>query len=106
EEGGVELAMRVGINTGDVVTATGIDREGLVTGEPVNLAARLESLASPGSVVVGQRTQRDTRHAFSFRSLGEVAVKGYDRPVQAVRKRAHLLAARGDPQGGRGDPRQ
>src|SRR3954470_18054126 len=80
---GVELRMRIGINTGDVVTATGIDREGLVTGTPVNLAARLEALARPGAIVVGERTHRDTRHAIAYRSLGEVEVKGFDRPVPA-----------------------
>ncbi|HXJ62155.1 MAG TPA: adenylate/guanylate cyclase domain-containing protein [Actinomycetota bacterium] len=79
----VELQMRIGVNTGEVVTATGIDREGLVTGTPVNLAARLEALASPGSIVVGERTHRDTRRAIAYRSLGEVAVKGFDRPMPA-----------------------
>jgi class 3 adenylate cyclase/tetratricopeptide (TPR) repeat protein len=78
-----ELDMRLGVNTGEVVTATGIDREGLVTGEPVNLAARLEALARPGTIVVGDRTHRDTRHAIAYRSLGEVSVKGIPRPVQA-----------------------
>ena len=73
---GVELMMRVGVNTGDVVTATGIDREGLVTGTPVNLAARLEALARPGAIVVGERTHRDTRHAIAYRSLGEVERQG------------------------------
>jgi class 3 adenylate cyclase/CRP-like cAMP-binding protein/tetratricopeptide (TPR) repeat protein len=80
---GVELAMRVGVNTGDVVTATGVDRENLVTGEPVHIAARLQALGRPGSIVVGERTHRDTRHLFAFSSLGEVAVKGIDRPLPA-----------------------
>src|SRR5205807_1462164 len=44
EQRGLELSMRIGINTGEVVTASGIDRDALVTGEPVNLAARLEAL--------------------------------------------------------------
>jgi predicted ATPase/class 3 adenylate cyclase len=80
---GVELQMRIGVNTGEVVTATGIDREGLVTGTPVNLAARLEALARPGAIVVGERTHRDTRHAIAYRSLGEVSVKGFDGTVPA-----------------------
>jgi class 3 adenylate cyclase/tetratricopeptide (TPR) repeat protein len=80
---GAELSMRIGVNTGEVITATGIDREGLVTGEPVNVAARFQALARPGAVVVGERTYRDTEQAIAYRSLGEVTVKGIDRPLAA-----------------------
>jgi class 3 adenylate cyclase/CRP-like cAMP-binding protein/tetratricopeptide (TPR) repeat protein len=79
----MKLAMRIGINTGEVVTATGVDREALVTGEPVNIAARFEALAPSGGIVVGERTFRDTREAFRYRSLGEVEVKGVPRPLPA-----------------------
>ena len=79
----VELAMRIGVNTGEVVTATGVDRENLVTGEPVNVAARFQALASPGAIVVGERTYRDTRHLIGYRPLGEVPVKGIERPLPA-----------------------
>jgi class 3 adenylate cyclase/CRP-like cAMP-binding protein/tetratricopeptide (TPR) repeat protein len=79
----VELGMRIGLNTGEVVTATGVDRENLVTGEPVNVAARFQALAPSGEIVVGERTYRDTRHAIGYRSLGEVPVKGIDRPLPA-----------------------
>jgi len=91
--GGVQLAMRIGINTGEVVTASGIDREGLVTGEPVNLAARLETLAPPGGIVVGDRTQRDTRQVVAYRNLGEVSVKGFDRPIRAFQVEDELRPA-------------
>jgi class 3 adenylate cyclase/CRP-like cAMP-binding protein len=80
---GIELAMRVGVNTGEVVTAVGIDREQLVIGEPVNVAARFEALAPPGGIVVGDRTYRDTRHAVAYRSLGNVSVKGIQEPLPA-----------------------
>jgi class 3 adenylate cyclase/CRP-like cAMP-binding protein/tetratricopeptide (TPR) repeat protein len=83
EEIGEELRMRIGVDTGEVVTATGVDREALVTGEAVNVAARFQSLAPPGGVVVGERTYRDTHHALTYRSLGDVAVKGIDRPLPA-----------------------
>jgi class 3 adenylate cyclase/tetratricopeptide (TPR) repeat protein len=78
---GERLAMRIGVNTGEVVTATGIDREALVTGEAVNIAARFQALAQPGGVVVGERTYRDTRDAVRYRPLGEVTVKGIERPL-------------------------
>jgi class 3 adenylate cyclase/CRP-like cAMP-binding protein/tetratricopeptide (TPR) repeat protein len=92
---GVELAMRIGINTGEVVTATGVDRENLVTGEPVNVAARFQGLAEPGGIVVGERTYRDTRNVIGYRSLGEMPVKGIDRPLPAWEVTAELGVGEG-----------
>jgi class 3 adenylate cyclase len=83
ESQGVELVMRIGVNTGEVVTATGIDQEALVTGEPVNIAARFQTLAKPGAIVVGERTYRDSHQVIHYESIGEVSVKGIDRPLQA-----------------------
>ncbi len=79
EAAGADLAMRIGVNTGEVLAhGIGVD-EGIFTGEAVNIAARFQALAAPGTVLVGQRTYRDARHAIEFRSLGEVTVKGVDR---------------------------
>jgi class 3 adenylate cyclase/CRP-like cAMP-binding protein len=83
DSSGIELAMRIGVNTGEVVTATGVDRENLVMGEPVNVAARFQALAGPGGIVVGERTYHDTQHTIDYRSLGDVTVKGIDRPLPA-----------------------
>ena len=77
---GSDLAMRIGINTGEVL-AHSIE-EGIVTGEAVNIAARLQSLAVPGRVVVGERTYRDAQQAFAFADLGDVSVKGIGRPLR------------------------
>ena len=60
--------MRIGINTGEVI-AHSIE-EGIVTGEAVNIAARFQSLAAPGRVVVGERTHRDTRRGVHVRRPG------------------------------------
>jgi tetratricopeptide (TPR) repeat protein len=60
----------------------------------VNLAARLEALARPGSIVVGERTHRDTRHAIEYHSLGEVTVKGFDRPLPAFEVEGEVREAR------------
>jgi class 3 adenylate cyclase/CRP-like cAMP-binding protein/tetratricopeptide (TPR) repeat protein len=101
---GERLAMRIGINTGEVVTATGVDRASLVTGEPVNIAARFEAMAEPGTVVVGERTYRDSRRVIDYRSLGEVTVKGIGRPLGAwavVGERAEEPGARATPMVGR-----
>jgi len=80
---GQELAMRIGVNTGEVVTQIGPEHEGIVTGEPVNVAARLEAIADPGTIVVGERTHRDTADAIAYRALGNVVLKGIDHPVRA-----------------------
>ena len=80
ELAGSDLAMRIGINTGEVL-AHSIE-EGIVTGEAVNIAARLQSLARPGRVVVGERTYRDAQEAFAFADLGDVSVKGIERPLR------------------------
>ena len=71
------LAVRVAVTTGEAIVQLEptLDREGIV-GDVVNTASRLQSVASPGQVVVDERTFRATRHAINFDSLDEVALKG------------------------------
>lgn len=76
---GLPPMLHIGINTGPVVTGgfgAGNAKSYSVTGDTVNTAQRLQSMASPGEVLVGPLTQRLTRHAFSFESLGETALRG------------------------------
>jgi class 3 adenylate cyclase/ribosomal protein L40E len=64
----LELQMRIGINTGEVVAAGG-KAEGhdfLITGDPVNVAARLQQAALPGAILVGPRTYRGTTGAVVY----------------------------------------
>jgi class 3 adenylate cyclase len=71
--------LHIGINTGPVVTGgfgAGSAKSYSVTGDTVNTAQRLQSMASPGDVLVGPLTQRLTRHAFAFETLGETALRG------------------------------
>ncbi|MFT7600726.1 MAG: class 3 adenylate cyclase/tetratricopeptide (TPR) repeat protein [Acidimicrobiales bacterium] len=69
--------MRVGINTGEVlVGASAAGRDYTAMGDVVNSAARLQSLAAPGQVLVGAATELATRDAISYRSLGDLEVKG------------------------------
>ena len=77
------LAMRIGVNTGDVLAGPGSDRGGSVTGDAISLAARLQELATPGSVIVADRTRRLTRRTYAYRDLGEVTLKGVDRAIRA-----------------------
>jgi class 3 adenylate cyclase/tetratricopeptide (TPR) repeat protein len=78
-----DLHMRIGVNTGEVAAA-GEAREGqdfLITGDPVNVAARLQQLAEPGSVLVGPRAFRATRGVIKYRALAPVPLRGKSRPV-------------------------
>ena len=85
-EQGVPLQIRVGVNTGEVVVRS-IRKDDLHTdytpiGHATSLAARMESLATPGSILVSEHTQRLTEGYFEFRSLGEAKVKGVSEPVR------------------------
>jgi predicted ATPase/class 3 adenylate cyclase len=80
---GGDLAMRIGVNTGEVLAAHQAEHEGYVVGEPVNVAARLQSVAAPGSIVVGERTWRSTRRTIAYRRLADATVKGVRRPLSA-----------------------
>jgi class 3 adenylate cyclase len=78
-----DLAVRVGIETGEVLAVP--DSGDLrVTGEAVNAAARLQQAASPGEVLVGERTARACRRAQLERN-GNVNAKGIDSPLTAFR---------------------
>ena len=85
---GVEnLGIRIGIASGIVVAGDvlgeGAAREHAVVGETPNLAARLQSLAAPGEVVVSANTHRLIGHLFEFRDLGPQHLKGFAAPVAA-----------------------
>jgi class 3 adenylate cyclase/tetratricopeptide (TPR) repeat protein len=82
---GVALAIRIGVNTGDVL-ATIDPRPGepMVTGDVVNAAARLQTAAAPGTIVAGERTVRSAR-GFRYEALGPLDLKGKTEPVVAFR---------------------
>lgn len=81
ERAGGDLDLRVGVNTGEVLAAHSSHREGYVTGEVVNVAARLQTIAESGAVVVGQRTRDATLAKIAYRDLGPFELKGIDEPV-------------------------
>jgi predicted ATPase/class 3 adenylate cyclase len=96
---GGDLTMRIGVNTGEVLAASRSgEHEGMVTGEAVNLAARLQANAPSGSVVVGERTHRHTRHLFGFAQLPEASLKGFSRPIAAWRVAPEEVPAGRSPQ--------
>jgi class 3 adenylate cyclase len=78
------LEIRIGIETGDVVASGDATGELLVTGDSVNVAARLQQVAEPGTIVVGERTARSARTHFVLRELEEpLGLKGKSAPVAA-----------------------
>ena len=76
------VAGRIGINTGEVVTGT---EERLVTGDAVNVAARLEQAAQPGEILIGEDTLGLVRDAVTTRPVEPLALKGKSDPVHAHR---------------------
>ena len=82
---GATLQARCGVLTGEAATARAVDHQGMVTGDMVNTAARLQSAAEPGWVLVGEATVRAASGAIAFEGAGELALKGKGEPVRAWR---------------------
>ena len=82
-EMGLTISARIGVNTGPVVTVQ--VGEGLVAGDTVNTAARLEQAAEPGTILLGQSTYRLVRDAVKVEPLEELKVKGKGEALAAVR---------------------
>src|SRR5713101_8179565 len=106
-EKGVPLQIRVGINTGEVVLRS-IRKDDLHTdyvpvGHSTNLASRMESLATPGSIVVSEHTYKLIEGYFECKPLGAAQVRGIDAPVHIyevlgvgpLRTRLQVAARRG-----------
>ncbi len=89
EREGINLALRVGVNTGEViVTSVGNDRqyrEETAMGEAIAIAARMETAAEPGTVLVSESTYRLTAAQFEWLPLGEIRVKGVSYPISVYR---------------------
>jgi class 3 adenylate cyclase/tetratricopeptide (TPR) repeat protein len=82
---GAEVGLRIGVNTGDVVAGRDATTRGelVVSGDVVNVAARLEQHAEPGEVLVGDRTQAATARTIAYRRHADVDAKGKSTPVVA-----------------------
>jgi class 3 adenylate cyclase len=73
---GDTLSLRIGVNTGDVVVGQPREGSSFVTGDAVNVAARLEQAAAPGEILVGERTAALVRGAFELEEPATVEAKG------------------------------
>ncbi|HXV84371.1 MAG TPA: adenylate/guanylate cyclase domain-containing protein [Candidatus Binatia bacterium] len=103
---GIPIQIRVGLNSGEVVVrsvGSDLKMDYTAVGQTTNLAARMEQMAMPGSVLITADTLRLTEGFVQVRSLGPVNVKGMSEPVDVhnitgagpVRSRLQAAAARG-----------
>ena len=97
EAGAPGLAARAGVVTGEVAVTLGAVAEGMVAGDAVNTAARVQSAAEPGSVLVDAATQRLAGGAIGFADAGSHRLKGKAEP-QALWRAARVLAGIGGAQ--------
>jgi class 3 adenylate cyclase/tetratricopeptide (TPR) repeat protein len=84
-ERGVELAVRIGVNTGEAVTGVAVRGGFFTTGDIVNVGARLEQSARPGDILLGRDTFRLVRHAVDAEPIPPLRVKGKHAPLEAFR---------------------
>ncbi len=77
------LEARAAVLTGEAAVTLGATGQGIVAGDLVNTASRLQSVAEPGTVLVGETTRRATGRAIVYRDAGERALKGKERPLTA-----------------------
>ncbi len=82
---GVRLTTRIGVNTGEVLVGPATTDFGRMTGDAVNTAARLETAAQPGEVLIGADTYRLVRDAVDVESVEPQTVKGKAEPVECYR---------------------
>ena len=82
---GVRLALRIGVNTGEVVAGDASRGQSFVTGEPVVTAARLEQTAAPGEILMGEPTRRLVANAVRLEPLSPLDLKGKKETVTAWR---------------------
>ena len=107
--GGSRLALRIGVNTGEVFSGDHSSGQTFATGDAVNVAARLEQAAEPGEILLGEPTFRLVRDAVSAEQIEPLELKGKSDTVAAWRLRdvvegAPAFARRFDtPFVGRGD---
>jgi class 3 adenylate cyclase/tetratricopeptide (TPR) repeat protein len=96
ERVGVEgLAMRVGVVTGDVAVTLGARGQGMVAGDPVNTASRVQGVAAPGQVLVDETTRSLSQAAITYAAAGSHSLKGKEHPVALWAAEAVVAAVGG-----------
>ncbi len=85
---GIDFKMRIGLNTGPVIVGSigdDLRMDYTAIGDTTNLAARMESLAEPGTILVSDITYKRVSQFFKFEPLGKVTVKGKEEPLDAYK---------------------
>ncbi len=95
EVGMAELRARAGVLTGTAAVDIGAEHEGMVVGDTVNTASRLQSVAAPGSVLVDDVTHRASEAAIAYEDGGSHEVKGREQPLHAWRAMRVVAGAAG-----------
>ncbi len=85
EVGAPELRARAGVLTGEAAVTIGAQGQGMVAGDMVNTASRIQSAAEPGTVLVGEATRRATEAAIVYEDAGAHELKGKAEPVPLYR---------------------
>ncbi|HEX4745649.1 MAG TPA: adenylate/guanylate cyclase domain-containing protein [Gaiellaceae bacterium] len=85
EVGAPELAARAGVLTGEAAVTLGAEGQGMVAGDLVNTAARIQTAAAPGAVFVGEATKRASEQAIVYEDEGRHELKGKEEPAQLFR---------------------
>ena len=85
EVGAPELRARTGVLTGEAAVTIGAEGQGMVAGDLVNTASRIQSTSKPGEVFVGESTRRATDQAIVYASAGSHELKGKSEPVELWR---------------------
>jgi class 3 adenylate cyclase len=94
EVGAPELALRAGVLTGEAAVNLAAEGEGMVAGDLVNTAARIQAAAEAGAVFVGDATRRATAAAIAYEPAGEHELKGKSEPLSLFRA-LRVTAVRG-----------
>ncbi len=81
ESGVAALRLRAGVQTGEAAVTLGAEGQGMVTGDLVNTASRIQSAAEPGTVLVGETTRRASEAAIVYADAGEHQLKGKAEPL-------------------------
>jgi class 3 adenylate cyclase len=84
-EVGAEISLRAGVTTGEAAVTLGATNQGMVAGDLVNTASRLQSVAEPGTVLVGDGTYLAASSAVVFEPVGDLLLKGKELGVPAYR---------------------
>src|SRR6185369_7322079 len=91
---GPGLNARAGVLTGEAAVTIGATNQGMVAGDIVNTASRLQSAAQPGTVLVGESTERAANQSIAFEPAGDQVLKGKVAPIPAYRA-IRVVAERG-----------